>query len=203
MLIAIFGGTGGTGRQVIEQGLAQGHQISALVRDPNKLEERPGLVLHQGDVLDLESTARCLEGAQAVICVLGSQGSNTPIEAVGTEQILKAMQTHGVRRLIAVTSLGVGDSRSQINPVFRVIMDLSLKPIMQAKAAQEELIRASGLDWTIVRPGGLTNGPKTDQYQHGTDPKLKGGRISRADVAAFVLKQLTDTTYLHQTPAVT
>lgn len=203
MRIAVFGATGGTGRQVVEQALAQGHQVSALVRDPTKLEPRDGLTLHTGDVMDTEVTARCIQGADAVVCVLGSRGSKTPIEAVGTEVILQAMQAQGVRRLIAVTSMGVGDSRSQINPAFRVIMDLTLKPIMQAKEAQEQLIQSSALDWTIIRPGGLTDGPPTGQYRHGLDRSIKGGRISRADVAAFVLKQIYDLTYLHQTPAVT
>ncbi|KAA6183697.1 SDR family oxidoreductase [Thiohalocapsa marina] len=202
MLIAVFGGTGGTGREVVEQALAQGHQVSALVRDPSKLAEHPRLVLHLGDVRDAEATARCIESADAVICVLGSHGNATPIEAVGTEQILKAMHAHHVRRLVAVTSLGVGDSRGQLNPLLRLIMDLTLKPIMQAKEEQERLIKASDLDWTIVRPVGLTNGPRTGRYRHGLDRGIKGGRISRADVAAFVLRQVNDLTYLHQTPAV-
>jgi uncharacterized protein YbjT (DUF2867 family) len=139
-----------------------------------------------------------------VICVLGSRhGNREPVEAVGTRRILEAMQSLGVRRLIAVTSLGVGDSRAQINPLFRAIMDLTLKPIMQAKEEQERLIKASGLDWTIVRPGGLTDGPRTGSCRAGLDPRIRGGRISRADVAELVLKQLTDLSYLHQTPAVT
>lgn len=204
MQIALFGATGGTGRQVLAQALDQGHGVRALVRDPAKLPEQVGLTRIVGDVLDPEATRRCVEGADAVICVLGSRhGNREPVEAVGTGRILEAMQSLGVRRLIAVTSLGVGDSRAQINPLFRAIMDLTLKPIMQAKEEQERLIKASGLDWTIVRPGGLTDGPRTGSYRAGLDPRIRGGRISRADVAELVLKQLTDLSYLHQTPAVT
>jgi putative NADH-flavin reductase len=155
-----------------------------------------------GDVLDRDATTRCIQGTDAVICVLGSHGSREPIEALGTQSILDAMRDNGVRRLIAVTSLGVGDSRAQINWAFRVIMDLTLKPIMMAKEEQECLIKASGLDWTIIRPGGLTDGPRTGAYRFGRDRSIKGGRISRADVAEFVLRQLTDTTFIHQTPAV-
>jgi putative NADH-flavin reductase len=202
MNIALFGATGGTGRQVLDQALAQGHLVSALVRDPAKLAERKGLTLVVGDVLDRDATTRCIQGTDAVICVLGSHGSREPIEALGTQSILDAMRDNGVRRLIAVTSLGVGDSRAQINWAFRVIMDLTLKPIMMAKEEQERLIKASGLDWTIVRPGGLTDGPRTGAYRFGRDRSIKGGRISRADVAEFVLRQLTDTTFIHQTPAV-
>jgi putative NADH-flavin reductase len=95
-----------------------------------------------------------------------------------------------------------GDSREQINWAFRVVMDLTLKPNMMAKEEQERLIKASDLDWTIVRPGGLTDGPRTGAYRFGRDRSIKGGRISRADVADFVLRQLTDPTFIHQTPAV-
>ena len=115
MNIALFGATGGTGRQVLDQALAQGHLVSALVRDPAKLAERKGLTLVVGDVLDRDATTRCIQGTDAVICVLGSHGSREPIEALGTRSILDAMRDNGVRRLIAVTSLGVGDSRAQIN----------------------------------------------------------------------------------------
>jgi len=203
MHIALFGATGGTGRQVLDQAITQGHSVAALVRDPSKLSERSGLTLVVGDVLDQEATRSCIQGAEAVICVLGSHGSRDPIEARGTERILDAMRETGARRLIAVTSMGVGDSREQINALFRIFMDLTLKPIMAAKEEQERLIMASGLDWTIVRPGGLTDGPRTGAYRFGRDRSLKGGRISRADVADFVLRQLTDTSYVHQTPAVT
>jgi putative NADH-flavin reductase len=202
MHIALFGATGGTGRQVLAQALAQGHSVSALVRDPSKLTERTGLTLVTGDVLDQAATTRCIQGTEAVICVLGSHGSRDPVEAAGTRTILEGMRQAGVRRLIAVTSLGVGDSREQINWAFRLIMDLTLKPIMTAKEEQERLIKDSGLDWTIIRPGGLTDGPRTGAYRYGRDRSIKGGRISRADVADFVLRQLTDTTFVRQTPAV-
>jgi putative NADH-flavin reductase len=203
MHLALFGATGGTGLQVLDQALAVNHSVTALVRDATKLPERPGLTLVVGDVRDQEAARRAIKGVEAVICILGSHGSRTPVEATGTQAILTAMSANGVRRLIAVTSLGVGNSRSQLNPLFRFIMDLTLKSIMAAKEEQERLIQASGLDWTIVRPGGLTDGPRTGTYRFGTDPALRGGRVSRADVADFLLRQLTDSTYLHQTPAVT
>jgi putative NADH-flavin reductase len=203
MQIALFGATGGTGRQVLEQALASAHTVTALLRDPAKIEARSGLTLIQGDVLDQESTSRCVQGSDAVICVLGSGVGTEPVEAQGTQRILEAMQIHGVRRLIAVTSLGVGDSREQVSAEFQQAMDTVLQPIIAAKTEQERLIRESGLDWTIVRPGGLGDGPRTGDYRSGTDPSLMAGLVSRADVAEFVLRQLSDTTYLHQCPAVT
>ena len=202
MKIALFGATGGTGRQVLDQALAQGHQVTALARDPGKLESRTGLTMIPGDVLDQAAVDACIDGADAVVCVLGSRSGSEPVEARGTERILAGMQTRGVRRLIAVTSMGVGDSVDQVAPFFRAIMKLTLKRIMQAKEEQERLIMASGLDWTIVRPGGLTDGPRTGHYRAGLDKDIKATRIARADVAEFVVRQLTDDTYLRRTPAI-
>lgn len=203
MHIALFGATGGTGRQVLAQALEQGHRVTALARDPSKLDPRDGLTTIGGDVLDPTAVASCVQGADAVICVLGSHGRQEPIEARGTERILAAMREAGVRRLVVVSSLGVGDSRTQIPWALRLVMDLMLKRILAAKAEQEQRVMASGLDWIIVRPGGLTDGPCTGAYRFGTDPALKSGRVTRADVADFVLRQLTDDTFLHRAPAVT
>ena len=203
MHIALFGATGGTGRQILSQALAQGHTIAALARDATKLAPSPGLATVQGDVLDPSPVQRCIQGSDTVICALGSHGRKAPVEARGTERILDGMRDAGVRRLIVVSSLGVGESRRQIPALFRFIMDLTLKSILTAKEEQEALVKASGLDWTIVRPGGLTDGPRTGTYRYGVAPAIRSGRISRADVADFVLKQLTDRHFLHQTPAVT
>jgi uncharacterized protein YbjT (DUF2867 family) len=202
MRIALFGATGGTGAQVLEQALGAGHTVKALARDPAKLQPRDGLTVIAGNVLDAQATALCVEGTDAVICVLGTKPGDEPIEARGTERILAAMDKHAVRRLIAVSSMGVGDSIDQINLFFRVIMNLTLKRIMQAKEEQERLIMASDTDWTVIRPGGLTDGPRTGSCKAGTDKSIKARRVSRADVADFVLKQLGDDTYLRQTPVV-
>ncbi len=202
MKVALFGATGGTGREVLSQGLAKGYVFSALARSPETLERAQGLEVIGGDVRDLSAVERCLTGADAVICVLGSHGGAEPVEAEGTRQIIDGMQRLEIKRLIAVTSLGVGDSRDQVPTFFRVIMQLTLKKIMAAKEAQEQLIRDSGLNWTIVRPGGLTDGPATGAYLSGTDKSIKATRVSRADVADFVLQQLIDDRYLRQAPAV-
>jgi uncharacterized protein YbjT (DUF2867 family) len=206
MNIALFGATGGTGMQVLEQALDQGHRVSALVRQPDKLGSRQSdITVIDGDVLDQARVDACIEGADAVVCVLGSHGGiggREPIEARGTARIIDAMQRLGVHRLVAVTSLGVGDSVDQVPGFFRVLMKLTLKRIMEAKEEQERLIRDSGLDWTVVRPGGLTDGPKTGDYRFGTDKSIKATRVSRADVADFVLRQLTDERWVRQAPAI-
>jgi putative NADH-flavin reductase len=203
MQIALFGATGGTGREVLAQALAQGESVAALVRDPAKLADQAGLTTIAGDVLDRDAVERCVAGADAVVCILGSHRGQAPVEARGTERILAAMREQGVRRLIVVTSLGVGDSRAQLPWGVRLIMDVMLRSILRAKAEQEALVKASDRDWIIVRPGGLTNGPRTGAYRYGLDRSVKPGRVARADVADFVLRQLRDDTFLRQTPAVT
>lgn len=226
MNIALFGATGGTGYQVLVQALEQGHRVKALARDPAKLPAgQDALTPIAGDVLDQAAVNACVQGAEAVICVLGTRtgspsakpdGTQTPlgellgmfgakaepIEARGTRSILAAMQSEGVRRLIAVTSMGVGDSADQLPFIFRAFMQITLKSVMAAKEEQERLIRESGLDWTIVRPGGLTDGPRTGAYAAGIEKSIKAGRVSRADVAEFVLRQLADPRFVRQTPAI-
>lgn len=206
MNIAVFGATGGTGQQVVQQGLAAGHSISALVRDPSRLavqDER--LTVVEGDVLDRPKVDETIAGADAVIVSLGNTSNNPDyIVSRGTEVIVDAMTAVGrPMRLIVVSSLGVGESRDQVPFAFKMLMNTVLKKAMEDKERQEALVKASGFDWIIVRPGGLTSGPETGSYKSGVDVRLTAGQVSRADVAAFVLQQLDDDTYLRQAPAIT
>ncbi|MCB9130131.1 MAG: SDR family oxidoreductase [Anaerolineales bacterium] len=206
MQIAVFGATGGTGQQVVQQALAAGHSVSALVRDPSRLaaqDER--LTVVEGDVLDRAKVDETVSGADAVIVSLGNTSNNPDyIVSRGTEVIVDSMTAAGKpMRLIVVSSLGVGESRDQVPFAFKMLMNTVLKKAMDDKERQEALVKASGFDWIIVRPGGLTNGPATGSYKAGVDVKLTAGQVSRADVAAFVLLQLDDDTYLHQAPAIT
>lgn len=206
MKIAVFGATGGTGQQVVQQALAAGHSVSALVRDPSRLavqDER--LTVVQGDVLDRPKVDETIAGADAVIISLGNTSNNPDyIVSRGTEVIVDAMTAAGgPGRLIVVSSLGVGESRDQVPFAFKMLMNTVLKKAMEDKERQEALVKASGFDWIIVRPGGLTNGPATGSYKSGVDVKLTANQVSRADVAAFVLQQVDDDTYLHQAPAIT
>lgn len=206
MQIAVFGATGGTGQQVVQQALAAGHSVTALVRDPSRLaaqDER--LTVVEGDVLDRAKVDETVSGADAVIVSLGNTSNNPDyIVSRGTEVIVDSMTAAGKpMRLIVVSSLGVGESRDQVPFAFKMLMNTVLKKAMDDKERQEALVKASGFDWIIVRPGGLTNGPATGSYKAGVDVKLTAGQVSRADVAAFVLLQLDDDTYLHQAPAIT
>lgn len=207
MKLTIFGATGGTGRQLVEQSLAAGHEVTALARTPAKLDlQHPHLTIVQGDILNPEQVAAALAGADAALSALGT--SNESPEGLlpnGMKNILQGMKTHGVRRIVAVSSLGVGNSRDQIPLAFKLVIQSIplLKKSLRELEQMETLLQQSGVEWIVVRPGGLTNEPPTGNYKFGLDPKIKPSRISRADVAAFMLKQLTDDTFLRKAPAVT
>lgn len=203
MKLAVFGATGGVGRQIVEQALAAGDTVTALARDGGKLPmEHAGLTVVEGNVLDAAAVERTLAGADAVLVSLGNTSNNPDlIVSQGTGVIIAAMQAAGVRRLIVISSLGVGDSKDQVPFFFKALIATALRKAFEDKEAQEKLVRASNLDWTIIRPGGLTDGPATGQYRAGLDRSI-GGQVSRADVAAFALRQLTNSEYIGKTPAI-
>ncbi len=204
MKLAVFGATGGTGQEIVSQALAAGHEVTVLVRDLAKMAlSHDKLYMVIGDVLNPDKVEETLAGAEAVCCSLGHTANN-PDTAVsdGTRNIIEAMTKQKIPRLVVVSALGVGNSREQVARSFRMIMKTVLRKAYEDKERQEQLVRESDLDWIIVRPGGLTNGPATGEYQFGLDPTIGGGQVSRADVAAFVLQQLTDDTFLYQTPAI-
>ena len=203
MKLIIFGATGSVGRHLVEQAWAQGHQVTAFVRDPSALDApHQDLALQVGDVFDREAVADAVRGQDAVLIALGA-GRKGTVRSVGTGHIIAAMKRHGVRRLICQSTLGAGDSRPLLTFFWkRIMFGLLLREAYADHEAQEALVRNSGLDWTIVRPGAFTDGPVTGAYKHGfppteTDLELK---ISRADVASFMLRQLTGTAYLHRAP---
>lgn len=206
MKLVIFGATGSVGCQVVKQALEQRHIVTAFARNPAKLTiQHPNLRFFQGDVLDLSAVEQAIQGQDAVVCTLGSgQKLTGTVRSEGTRHIIKAMQRSGVRRLICQTTLGTGDSWSSLNFYWKYIMfGLILRNVFVDHERQEQDVKQSGLDWTIVRPGAFIEGDRTGQYRHGfpgTD-KTSTLTISRADVADFILMQLGDRSYLHQTPS--
>jgi putative NADH-flavin reductase len=206
--VLIIGATGGTGRQLVKQALTAGHQVTALARDPEKIRARhERLHVVQGNILDFNSLDMAVAGQEAVLSSLGTKSMFKPVIVFseGTSNLLRAMTKHGVRRLICITGIGAGDSRGHGGFFYdKIILPIFLKKIYQDKDKQEELIRKSDRDWTIVRPGFLTNGPPKGNYRVLTDlTRVTVGRISRADVAAFMLAQLNSDRYLRQTPLLT
>lgn len=203
MQLAVFGATGGVGRQFVEQALAAGHSVCVLARDPAKVSlQHERLTVVGGNVLDRSAVEHTLEGADAVFVSLGNTASNPDmVVSQGTALIVAAMQAAGIRRLLVITSLGVGSSKDQVPFFFKALIATALRGAFQDKEAQEKIVMASNLDWTIIRPGGLTDGPATGVYRAGLDGTI-GGQVARADVAAFALAQLTSNEYMRQTPAI-
>ncbi len=174
-----------------------------LHRDPARVDiKHANLEVIQGDVLGPASVKKAVQGHDAVLCSLGA-GRKGAVRSEGTRNIIHAMDKAGVRRFICQSTLGVGDSRGNLNVFWKYIMfGLLLRPMYADHVRQENYVRQSRLDWTIVRPGAFSDGEHTGQYRHGfpgTDKTTKL-KISRADVADFMLKQLIDDTYLHKTP---
>ena len=208
MKLFIVGGTGKTGRQLIAQGLERGHAITALVRNPGKLKiSHPNLRLVKGNVLDLDTFEAALEGQEAVLSALGHKRFIIPtrILSKGTRNVIQAMHKHQVKRLVCITSLGVNDSRFRLGLYYTLFtIPVILFFYFLDKARQENIIADSGLDWTIVRPGQLTNGKLRTTYRHGPSvgSYILTNMISRASVAHFMLHQLDDDTYIRKTPGV-
>ncbi len=206
MRLLVFGATGGTGRALLDQGLAQGHQMTAFVRNSAALEPRAGLAIVQGDVTDAMAVGRAVAGHEAVLSALGPRSGQYGVLPGGVQNIVAAMSQAGVRRVIHVSSFGVGDSLAQMGWVARqVFVPLFLRKALDEKEIEEGIIRASDLDWIIARPGGLEDGPRTGVYRCITDPreKVSQPRIARADVADFILQNLVDERFVRRAVGLT
>lgn len=203
MNVVVFGATGTTGSEVVARALEQGHTVTAFVRDLAKVERKhPNLKIMQGDVLNRDDVTRAVQGQDAVLSSLGA-GLNGTVRSQGTRHIIEAMQQANVGRFISQSTLGAGDSRSNLNAYWKYIMfGLLLRRAYADHNRQEAFIKQSNLDWTIVRPGALKDGERTGRYRHGFPPSDKNITldISVGDVADFMVQQLTDDTYLHATP---
>lgn len=200
MQVLVVGATGGTGRQVVEQALQLGHFVTAFVRDPAKLLiQHPNLTVLTGDVLKPETVLPAVRRQDVVICSLGSRpGQKDQAVAEGTRNLVVAMHQAGVQKLFVVSSLGVGTSYEEASLPSKLIIKTLLSGVIAEKEKQEQTVRESGLDWVIVRPTSLTNGPVTGHYRIGEHlpfSRFDFPRISRADVAAFLLHQLEKDTY--------
>lgn len=208
MNILIVGATRGIGRQLLEQALTSGHTVTALVRNPQRLAtQHERLRVVKGDILDSDSVALAMVGQDAVCCTIGVKAPwiRVTVFSEGTRNLLQAMKKTGVKRLICVTGIGAGDSKGHGGFLYDCIFyPLLLKGVYADKDRQESLIEASDVDWTIVRPGFLTNGPLTKIYRMLTNMTgVTAGGISRADVAHFILKELESNRHLRQTALLT
>lgn len=205
MKLLIFGATGSIGSQVVKQAIAQGHIVTAFARTPAKLDiQSDNLHRFQGDVMNFSAVEQVMKNQDAVVCVLGSKKLTGNIRSEGTKQIIQAMEQAGVRRLICQSTLGAGDSWGNLDFYWKYVMfGFLLRKVFADHQLQERYVKQSHLDWTIVRPSAFIDGPRTGAYRHGFpgDDKTSRLKIARADVADFLLKQLTTDTYLGKTPS--
>jgi uncharacterized protein YbjT (DUF2867 family) len=200
--VLVVGATGGTGRQLVIQALERGLEVTALVRDPARLQmEHPRLRVAVGDVLDPPTLQAALQGQEAVLSALGHRRYFAPgrILSEGTANVLRAMEACGVRRLVCETALGIGDSAGRLGLYYTLFVIPVILPLyFWDKARQERRIAASHAEWVIVRPAALTDRPQRGQVQHGpaVGSYVRTVSIPRADVAAFMLDQLTDSAHV-------
>ena len=204
MRVLVLGATGGTGLCLVQQALEQELTITAFARRAfGSATQRLRVI--QGDVLEPAQVEAAVVGHDVVLWAIGARPWKRAARHVcsdGTRNLVAAMKAAGVRRLVCESAFGVGDSKAG-GPYARILR-LLLRVRVLDKEGQEQIIRTSELEWIIVRPTILTSGPKTGRYRAG--PNLRAGvlpRISRADVADFMLKQLRDNTYLRKAVAIT
>jgi putative NADH-flavin reductase len=207
MKIVVFGATGRTGLPFVQQALAAGHEVIAFARTPSKLNiTHPCLRVVQGDSTDAAAVERAIAGTDVVVSALG-HGKNTPrtMMADSARHIVAAMKKHGVRRIITMTGAGVGAPEDQPKPInhFIKFMLKTLSPqVLKDSEDHVQIIKDSGLDWTVVRGPMLTEGAHTGKYRVGWVGVNTSARISRADVADFMLKQVAMNDYLKKMPMV-
>lgn len=206
MKLVIFGSTGKVGQQIVSQALRQGHEVTAHARRADKVTASgAGLRIVEGDVLDQSSVNQAVAGQDVVFCALGMPLRNKEgLRARGTANIIRAMEAADVKRLICLSGLGAGESLDMLPFHYRyVILPLILRHVFEDHEKQEALVKRSGLDWTLARPGNFTKGGHTGAYKQGftkIDKSIQI-KISPADVADFMLGQAASETYLHRAPA--
>jgi len=207
MKIVIFGATGSVGIHLVKQALQQGYQVTAFTRSPEKLtalQQEANLKIFKGDLADCQAVQEAIAGQDAVLCAIGD-GNKGGIRALGTKNIIEAMETAGVKRFICETTLGLGDSEGNLNFFWKYIMfGLLLKKAFKDHQQQETYVFESNLDYTLVRPAAFTDGERTNAFKVGFGGDAKGLslKIARGDVASFMLSQLETDEYLKKSVSI-
>ena len=202
MHVLILGATRGVGRHVLAQALDGGHDVTAFARTAATIPGHPRLRAVQGDVSDGGALLNdAMRGQDVVVSALG-KGMTLKSEGViqrSVPPILEAMRATAVRRLIVTSAIGVGETIRDAPLFSRLMIRLLLKDIYADKIAGEQHILRSDLDWTLVQPAQLTDGPLTRTYRAGERLVLRGmPKISRADAAHFIIRQLDDAAYVRK-----
>jgi putative NADH-flavin reductase len=203
--LLVFGATGPTGRHLVSQALEQGHEVTAFARQPEAIAPRERLRVLQGDTTrDAAAVAAAIRGKDAIVSALGVGNTFFPngLMQRSLGNIVPAMEREGVKRLVLMSAFGVGASKDNAPLIPRIMYCTLLSGIFADKQAAEDELRASALDWTIVYPVLLTSGPATGRYRAGERLELHGvPTISRADVAHFMLGEISRPQYLRKAVA--
>lgn len=205
MKIGIIGASKGIGYSLLNLALEEGHEVSALLRDPSKIDlTNSRLNIIKGDIRDLDSVKSVVTGQDAICICIGISPTNKPVDVFskGAENVISAMDSQSKQKLISVTGIGAGETKGHGGFLYdRILNPLLLKTIYADKDRQETIIKSSNVEWLIVRPGFLTNGERTGTYRVIDDLSgITAGNISRLDVGDFILKQLANPTHFGKTP---
>lgn len=202
MKIIIFGATGKTGQHVSRIALDQGHEVTAFTRSPDKIACNSSLRVAEGNIREADSVAQALVGHNAAIVTLGSNGLRDKTTlAAGTRAVVDGMTLHAVGRLVVLSAAGVGESWGQVPLFARVLFRTLLRNILADHVAQEAIVKASSLDWTIVRAAILNDAPASGDIVAANKGKM--GRIGRADLADFLVREARDGAFSRQAISVT
>ncbi len=206
--IALFGGTGKTGRHVLAQALEAGHSVRALARRPASIEtSHERLTVIAGDVLDAAAVRETVQGADVVVSVFGQvKGSPPTLQTNGTQHIVDAMAAAGIRRIISLSGGGLPapehDQPKAPDKVIKWLLQRISPQVLADAEGHLAVLRASGLDFTVVRGPRLTDAPATGSYRVGWVGVNAGTQIARGDLASFILTQLDDPQFIGELPFV-
>jgi putative NADH-flavin reductase len=206
--IALFGGSGKTGSLFLEKALADGYAIQALVRTPAKISlEDSKLEIIKGDVLNANEVEKAIANTDAVVSLFGHVKSSAQwLQTQGTENIVKAMQTHNLKRIISLSGGGLPypekDEPKLADKMIRLIMKVAVPKVLNDAIKHHKVLQESNLDWTVIRGPRLTDDPETGNYRQGWVGVNASTKIGRADLADFILKVLKEDSFKHQMPFV-
>lgn len=202
MKLTIFGATSATGKLIIQKALAMGYEVTAFVRDESRLRiEHEKLTVICGDALNALHVESAVDGSDAVLSTLGPKGKPAVMAAEATKNIISAMEKHGVKRLVVVSVAGIAVSQDKrgFDPIGALIKIL-LKDMFTDRESQVAALETSKVDWVAVRVPRLTDGPATGSFKTFFGKASPSMKVTRSDLAAFMLKQLTDDRWNRQAP---
>lgn len=206
MRLTLIGATGGVGTQLLQAAREAGHEVTALVRDPERMPADGDVTLVTGDIRDGDAVLRAVQGAEAVLWAVGATRNSAdqpPIFEAGARNLVDAMHRSGVRRLVALSGAGItltGERKPLGGRVMGLIVRVVARNVYEAKRREYEVFAGSDLDWTLVRPPRVVEGPPTGRVVIGD--RLAGTQVTQGDLAAAMLQQLDDSAHLRAAPFV-